>query len=148
MSQTDARLMLAQFHSGVGAHGVRPYQWHLCVEMSGPTDRFNVATIFYIRGSDAAGYQFEMKEGVRYKTSSAYRGAIYLGPIRRRHLPDLPNLLAGVDIERGSFASQVWAYRAIRRLLGYKILHHELFAFEYYAQSLAHAEAAWERGDD
>ncbi|KAI0369807.1 hypothetical protein BV20DRAFT_979938 [Pilatotrama ljubarskyi] len=140
-------VMIAQFHSGIGAEGVRPYQWHVCVE-TGALGRFTVATVFYIRGSDAAGYTFEFRDNVRYKTSEAYRGATFIGTIRHTDLPKLPEHFASVEIERGSYASHLWAYRAARKLAGHRMLDRALLAIESIAGQLASAEAAWERGDD
>ncbi|KAI0831867.1 hypothetical protein BC628DRAFT_560917 [Trametes gibbosa] len=143
------RVVVAQYHSGVGAHGVRPYQWHLCIETGRDQRGLIEATAFFIHGSPAAGFSQGYNVGVRYTTGNAYRGSVVIGEIPIEALNRVGRLIEEVETAhlRGAYASQDWAYAAVRKLHGHGVLQNQLWSMEFIAKQLRHAEVAWERGD-
>ncbi|EIW58402.1 uncharacterized protein TRAVEDRAFT_47555 [Trametes versicolor FP-101664 SS1] len=142
------RVVIAHFHSGIGPYGVRPYQWHLCIETGHDRHGFVEATTFYIRGSSAGGFRYEWRERVRYKKLEQYRGSVCIGMISSRRYLDAVALMEEVRTADGSErATQSWAYAAARKLSAHGLMG-ELCALEFIWDQLQRGERAWERGDD
>ncbi|KAH9849901.1 hypothetical protein C2E23DRAFT_861647 [Lenzites betulinus] len=143
------RVVISQYHSGVGANGVRPYQWHLCLETGRDRRGYVEATTFYVQGSPATGFTQGYSVGVRYTTGNAYRGSMVIGEIPFEAFNTAAGLIGQVETAhlRGPYASQEWAYAAVRKLHGHRVLQNQLWSMEFIAKQLRNAEAAWERGD-
>ncbi|KAI0642363.1 hypothetical protein C8Q79DRAFT_248818 [Trametes meyenii] len=143
------RVMIAQFHSGMGARGPRPYQWHIIIEV-GYDGRYVLGKPFYVRGSEAQHFSlFTAQDPVRYKRADAYRGAVCIGAIHRSYFDSACARIMEVEaVNHGALTSQVWAYAAMRKLHALGFLREPLWSDEFLRRSLSQAEAAWERGDD
>ncbi len=142
------KVVIAQFHSGIGPNGIRPYQWHLCIETGRDYRGFVEATTFFIRGSSAGGFRYECHERVRYKKLEQYRGSVCVGMISSRRYRDAVDLMREVMTTDGSeYVTQSWAYAAARKLSAYGLMG-ELWALEFIWEQLRNGERAWERGDD
>ncbi|KAI0675960.1 hypothetical protein C8Q78DRAFT_1007360 [Trametes maxima] len=152
MSSTNTnyyRVMIAQFHSGMGARGPRPYQWHVIIE-TGHDGRYVLGKPFYVRGSEAQYFSlYTASEPVRYKRADAYRGAVCIGVIPCSYFESACARVMEVEAaNHGALTSQVWAYAAMRKLHALGFFREQLWSDEFLRRSLSQAEAAWERGDD
>ncbi|KAI0630730.1 hypothetical protein C8Q77DRAFT_1211685 [Trametes polyzona] len=141
------KVLVAQHYNGRGAHGTRPYQWHLVIE-TGSDRGFKLGTVLYIRGSSAGGYKVDVLEGMRYKTAPSYRGAVAVGPIPAASYSLALDLVRDVVADwQSPYAAQDWTYAAVRKLHARRLLP-ELWSQEFIARQLVDAEAIWNAGDD
>ncbi|CDO72075.1 hypothetical protein BN946_scf184962.g18 [Trametes cinnabarina] len=141
------RVWVAQFYNGIGANGVRPYHWQVCIETGTDGRGFPRATTFTIKGSPATGFITTRSEHLRFTTADLYRGAVCVGKIQETNFGIAAQCIEGAELYRQEFYdSQDWAEAAVRKLYANGLIAQQ-WSKTLLQQELREAEAAWERGD-
>ncbi|TFK92600.1 hypothetical protein K466DRAFT_581737 [Polyporus arcularius HHB13444] len=109
---------VAQYYVGHNSRGVLPYGWHIIVHVGFDERGEPVGHAYYVTGSTAKGWMFQVRRSTAYRSGSRYRGCSRVGTMDKGDLEELERQLSRAEIvnRESSWNYQSWACGALRRL--------------------------------
>ena len=111
-------ILVAQYYVGHGPNGMRPYGWHIIVQTGHDRRGDPIGTAYYVRGTTVGQWELQVERNVRFRATSAYRGAARVGSVDAMRLGELEYQLTRAEIVQHSpdWGYQEWVCGALRRL--------------------------------